>query len=117
MTREDIAKICQQANKALCESYGDFSQKDWETAPDWQRESVLKGVDLHIKNPGLHPEDSHNSWMNEKLTKGWKYGPTKDEKTKTHPCMVPFANLPKNQQAKDHLFLHIVRALRPFLHS
>ena len=30
---------------------------------------------------------------------------------KTHPCMVPFDQLPEWQQKKDKLFLAIVRAL------
>jgi hypothetical protein len=36
-----------------------------------------------------------------------------DEGTKTHPCLVPFADLPEDQQRKDALFIAIVQALAP----
>lgn len=46
-----IAKICHQANKAWCEVTGDNSQKDWDEAEEWQRESAIKGVAFKIANP------------------------------------------------------------------
>lgn len=61
------------------------------------------------------PEVSHESWMREKLAAGWKYGPEKDAEKKEHPCLVEFAELPREQQAKDYIFRAIVHALRPFL--
>ena len=33
------------------------------------------------------------------------------EDAKTHPCMMPFNELPREQQMKDRLFIGIVRAL------
>jgi hypothetical protein len=44
---------------------------------------------------------------------GWRYGEAKDEGAKTHPCPVPFAELPEDQQRKDALFVAIVQALAP----
>ena len=34
-----VARVCHQANKALCDAYGDMSQPDWDDAPEWQRGS------------------------------------------------------------------------------
>ena len=56
------------------------------------------------------PGDSHRSWLAEKEGDGWVYGPVKDPERKEHPCMVPFGQLPKDQQAKDFLFLATVKA-------
>lgn len=53
-----IAKVCHEANKALCEINGD------------------------------------------------------NAKLKTHPCMVPFEELPEFQQKKDKLFMVIVDVLK-----
>jgi hypothetical protein len=39
---------------------------------------------------------------------GWQYGPVRDVKAKTHPDMVPFANLPKDERDKDEVFLALV---------
>ena len=44
MTVEQLAKIVHGANKAYCEAHGDFSQKPWDEAEGWQRESAIAGV-------------------------------------------------------------------------
>ena len=105
---EKIAKICHQANKAFCETIGDDSQKDWEEADDWQRVSAINGVGFVAQNPDAPASASHDSWMKEKIETGWVFGEEKDELKKTHPCIVPFEDLPLDQQRKDHLFKNIV---------
>lgn len=107
-----IAKVCHQANKAWCEVVGDNSQKDWDEAEQWQRDSAVKGVQFKIDNPDAGHDAQHNSWMQEKVDAGWVYGETKDAEAKTHPCIVPFDQLPEFQQKKDALFCAIVEALK-----
>ena len=115
MTIEDIARICHQANKALCELHGDLSQKNWEEAEEWQRESAINGVRFALANPEARASAQHDSWCREKVEAGWMYGPVKDADKKQHPCLVPFHELPPEQQAKDYLFKSIVRGLAQFL--
>ena len=88
-----------------------MSQPTWELAPDWQRESAISGVEAHLKEV-LPPSASHEAWLSEKQATGWKYGPVKDADAKEHPCMVPFDELPLNQQLKDYLFAAVVGAFR-----
>jgi hypothetical protein len=111
MKVEQIAEICHEANRVYCKSIGDSSQPTWADAPDWQKKSAITGVKYHMENPNSLPEDSHNSWLREKEVDGWSYGDVKDSVAKTHPCFVPYAELPVEQQKKDYLFLGIVRAL------
>lgn len=111
MDVKSIARVCHEINRGYCQALGDFSQAPWEDAPDWQKDSAIIGVRLHIGNPTAGPEASHESWMAEKVAAGWVYGDIKDETEKTHPCMVPFSDLPKDQQAKDFLFRATVHAL------
>jgi len=106
-----IAIACHQANKAWCEVNGDDSQKDWNEAEDWQKESALKGVEFRLENPFAGHDAQHNSWMKEKTDDGWVYGEIKDAVAKTHPCIVPFDKLPEFQQKKDALFCAIVDTL------
>ena len=40
------------------------------------------------------------------------YGEEKDPERKVHPCMVPFNELPREQQAKDFIFRAVVHALK-----
>jgi hypothetical protein len=113
MNHEAIARVCHQVNRAYCISLGDHSQPRWEDAPQWQRNSALLGVKLHAENPLATASASHESWMAQKVADGWVYGPVKDPEAKQHPCIVPFDELPREQQAKDWIFREIVHALLP----
>ena len=112
MQRETIARVAHEINRAYCASLGDASQPAWEEAPEWQRASALAGVDMHLANPDATPEQSHESWLAQKVADGWTYGPVKDAEKKQHPCCVPYADLPAEQKAKDYLFRGVVHALK-----
>lgn len=105
----EVAKFCHNINKAYCESLGDTSQLSWDKAPSWQKESAINGVKYHLDNKDSKPSDSHENWMKEKVQNGWVYGEKKDLAKKTHPCIVPYEQLPQEQKAKDYIFLAIVR--------
>ena len=111
----DIARVCHEANAALCLSQGDTSQPSWEDAPDWQKESAVAGVRFHLENPGAPASSSHESWLAHKEADGWKYGKEKNPDKKEHPCMVPFDELPVEQQSKDFIFRQLVHSLVPHM--
>lgn len=106
-----VAKVCHEANRAYCEMLGDTSQASWDAAPQWQRDSAIKVVKFCIANPDAPPSANHEAWLEEKRCTGWCYGPVKDAEAKTHPCFVPYHELPIEQQRKDALFKAIVAAL------
>lgn len=108
----DIAKVCHEANRAFCETQGDMSQPQWEHAPGWQQKSAVAGVKHRIEYPMSTPSDSHRSWLAQKEADGWVYGEKKDPDAKTHPCMVPYDQLPAFQKAKDSLFISVVDSLK-----
>jgi hypothetical protein len=105
------ASTAHEANRVLCRSMGDYSQKNWREAPQWQKASCINGVRNVMKNPNITAEQSHINWMKEKGADGWKYGEKKNVKDKTHPCMVPFSELPKEQKIKDEMFIAIVKSI------
>jgi hypothetical protein len=107
-----IAKACHEVNRAYCAALGDLSQLPWDQAPQWQKDSAIVGVNLHCENPDAGPQASHESWLKQKEAEGWVYGEKKDPELKTHPCMVPFEDLPPDQQAKDFIFRAVVHALK-----
>ena len=111
MNTEQIAKVCHEVNRAYCQALGDNSQPAWEDAPDWQKSSAVNGVEYHVAHPEAGPQHSHECWLAEKRAAGWKWGPEKSVNEKEHPCMVPFDELPKEQQAKDFIFRAVVHAL------
>lgn len=107
-----IAQACHEANKVWCEANGDFSQKHFEEAEGWQQDSAIDGVKFRLANPDAKEDAQHNAWMESKIKDGWVYGEVKDSEKKTHPCLVPFEELPLFQQKKDKLFSAIVDALK-----
>jgi hypothetical protein len=109
MELEAMARAAHEVNRAYCIAMDDKSQQPWEQAPEWQRQSAYKGVDGVLAGNG--PKESHESWLREKEATGWKYGPVKDAELKEHPCMVPYADLPPRQKAKDALFVGTVLAM------
>ena len=111
VSRDRIAEVAHEVNRAYCNALGDHSQPEWKDAPQWQRDSARLGVDMHVENPDAGPQASHVSWMAQKESEGWVYGDEKRPDLKQHPCMVPFDQLPREQQAKDHLFRGVVHAL------
>lgn len=111
MSFESIARVCHEANRAFCETIGDTSQKSWEDAEQWQRDSAIAGVKFAIENPDAGASSQHDAWVRDKVADGWVYAPVKDATAKTHPCIVPYEALPIHQQLKDHLFRGIVSAL------
>lgn len=110
MNQDEIAKLAHEVNRVYCESIGDKSQPLWEDAPEWQKLSALAGVAFVIGNPDAPASANHESWLAVKRAAGWVYGPVKDADKKTHHCMVPFDELPKEQQIKDKLFRAVVKA-------
>lgn len=112
VSNETLARIAHEANRAWCEFNGDTSQPAWDDAPEWQRSSAINGMAFHRANPDAGDSASHDSWMAEKVAAGWVHGDVKapDALPPTHPCIVPFDQLPPEQQFKDRLFRTIAHA-------
>lgn len=108
----NIALVCHEANRAWCEAVGDNSQKSWDEAEQWQRDSAINGVHFRLQNPDAPKSAQHDAWMQDKINDGWVYGEFKDSTRKTHPCLIPYEELPEYQKKKDALFQAIVDALK-----
>lgn len=112
MTAEKIAAVCHDANRALALVNAEDPATvwpPWDDAPPAIQTSAITGVRHALE--GATPEQLHESWCASKRADGWVFGPVRDNDAKVHPCLVPYVELPAAQQAKDHLFMSIVRAL------
>lgn len=109
---EHAAKSAHEANRFYCQMQGDHSQPPWDAAPEWQKASARAGVEQIAKDPATTPAQSHEGWMKQKVADGWVYGVVKnpDATPPTHPCMVPYEQLPESQRVKDSIFGAVVRA-------
>lgn len=114
MNKEDIARACHEANRAICETYGDYSQFAWDDAPGWQKKAILEGVEFHLAGE-RSAEETHIKWMRDKEKDGWVYGKIKDATKKTHPCLIDYDKLPPKEKAKDAVIAAVVTALKNHL--
>jgi hypothetical protein len=105
------AQAAHEANRAWCLVNGDTSQPLWGSTPEWQSDSAIAGARAIADDPTITAEQSHEAWEVRKLAEGWTYGCTKDPERKKHPCLVPYAELPPEQRAKDAIFGAVVRAI------
>jgi ryanodine receptor 2 len=49
----------------------------------------------------LLAEHTHDVWSLQRLNEGWTLGPVRDDANKTHPCLVPYADLPESEKDYD----------------
>ena len=43
----------------------------------------------------------HEVWAETRIMQGWKYGEQRNDKHKTHPCLVPYEELPEEEKEYD----------------
>ena len=51
----------------------------------------------------LLAKNVHENWSAARIADGWKYGPTRNDKLKTNPCLVPFDDLTDEEKEYDRL--------------
>ena len=55
---------------------------------------LLKLTELLAKN-------THDIWAAKRLAEGWKYGTTRNDERKEHPCLVPYEELLESEKEYD----------------
>ena len=43
----------------------------------------------------------HDVWSETRISQGWTYGPQRDDTLKTHPCLIPYEELPDSEKEYD----------------
>ena len=43
----------------------------------------------------------HEVWAESRMKLGWKYGRQRNDELKTHPCLVPYEELPEEEKEYD----------------
>jgi RyR domain len=114
-TDEEIAPVVHAAMIALQAVDGDeCPSPPWASEDPAVQALTVRGVAL--ARSGLPAEALHEAWCDGKRAQGWTYGEVKDRTARTHPCLVPYRQLPERQQAKDRLLRAITIALTAQAH-
>ena len=100
-----IAKVVHSANRAYVDAIGGRAVNlSWEEIREEERSGLIKAVAGMITNPQL-PETSHEQWCLAREKDGWTKDIKYDYNRKTHPNLVPYDQLPIEEQFKDQLFM------------
>lgn len=62
------------------------------------------------------PEELHGSWMQAYSAMGWVYGAEYDSGNKTHPDLVPYADLGQLERDKDAVFVALCEIARQWIY-
>ena len=46
-------------------------------------------------------ENVHEVWAETRIKQGWTYGPQRSDEKKTHPCLIPYEELPEEEREYD----------------
>lgn len=110
-TVEQVAEMCHEVVRVAQKATGDPSPSpSWDEMPSEARRIVLDGVIGATSGQG--PDRSHEAWRRAMEADGWTYGPTKDPSKRTHPCLVPYGELPPHQKGKDVMFQFVCLGAR-----
>lgn len=115
-----IASLTYSLLRVYRMALGEQGGPAWEAAPDTTKAKVQAFVEWIRTNDkdekALEPSDLHRHWQTAKLIDGWKFGPAKSELLRTHPHMgLDFGQLQREHQAKNAMFLAMVRLLAPLV--
>ena len=51
----------------------------------------------------LLSKNVHEVWAETRITQGWKYGEQRNDEFKTHPCLVPYEELPEEEKEYEEI--------------
>ena len=60
--------------------------------------SLPPGIENVIE---LLSANTHEVWAKKRMDEGWTYGPERNDESKTHPCLVPYDELPEEEKEYD----------------
>ncbi len=106
-----IARVMHEAVRAFQASLGQPAVAHWNKAPKWMHTASRDAVMFRVNNPDAPASAQHDQWMDSKVKDGWKFGPEKDARKKTHPLLVPYNDLPYEERQKDALVGAIITSL------
>lgn len=114
VTLRQIARMAHELDRIHGQHMGLIPVDSWEDLTSAFQDKRVELVQLIWKDRAgskeLTPADLHTSWMADGLANGWRHGATYDPQAKTHPFLVPFAELSPHEQLRLHLFVHLVTA-------
>ena len=71
-----------------------YTPKPIDTSGVTLTREILELTEVLAKN-------AHDTWAQQRLAEGWRYGPQRDDAKKEHPDLVPYEELPESEKEYD----------------
>jgi hypothetical protein len=52
--------------------------------------------------------NDHDVWAKKRMDDGWRHGDSRNDDAKTHPCLIPYAQLPETEKDYDRVMVEQV---------
>ncbi|KKN49378.1 hypothetical protein LCGC14_0643540 [marine sediment metagenome] len=90
----------------------------WEEREQPFRKQFLAVIERQCgEQRSRSPEELHGSWMQSYFAMGWTYGSEYSPKHKTHPDLVPYAELGQLERDKDSVFVALCEIARQWIYE
>jgi hypothetical protein len=89
----------------------------WKEREDAFKKQFLNVIERQCgEQRSKSPEELHGSWMQAYFAMGWLYGTEYDRENKTHPDLVPYADLGQLERDKDSVFVALCEIARQWIY-
>ena len=90
----------------------------WKDREEAFKEQFLNVIDRQCGDQrSRSPEELHGSWMQAYFAMGWVYGSEYSRENKTHPDLVPYADLGQLERDKDAVFVALCEIARQWIYD
>ena len=116
---ERRAKFVYKAARLAAEAAGaPIIPVPWDEREEPFRVQFLDVIDRQCgPQRSRSPEELHGSGMQAYFTMGWVHGERYDRDAKTHPDLVPYADLGQLERDKDAVFVVLCEIARQFIYE
>lgn len=91
---------------------------EWSEREEAFKAQFLKVIERQTgEQRSKSPEELHGSWMQAYFAMGWVYGEKYSREDKTHPDLVPYAELGQLERDKDAVFVVLCEIARRFIYD
>lgn len=113
LTRRRAVMVYEMARMQAAAVDAPVVPEPFDTRDDAFKDQFYEVIDMMCgPDRKSSPEELHNDWWGKYIEMGWRYGPVRDTEAKTHPDMVPYADLGWEEQVKDEVFVRLCEIAR-----
>jgi hypothetical protein len=109
--------VYEAARLAAAAAMAPIVPEPWDQRDEAFRDQFVAVIDRQTSDQRkTSPEELHADWVRAYEAMGWVYGPVRDPDRRTHPDMVPYAELGQLERDKDAVFVALCEIARQWVY-